>query len=135
LDEDVKLIKKMFAAGAVIDGVALVPMLWPWAAKVFWGFEDPDGKYRYAMRMGAALMAGWTSLLVWAWRNPAERRFVAVLTVQVVLGIAAAEVAAVEAGAVKPAKMVPSWIMQACLVPLFVLAYVRAGRAPSREVA
>jgi hypothetical protein len=129
LENDTKLIRWMFAAGAVIDAAALIPMLSSWAARIFWGFEDTDGKYRYAMRMGAALMAGWTSLLAWAYRKPAERRFVAVLTAQVVLGLVAAEIAAVRAGVIKPSKMVPSWIMQACLVPLFLLAWARARRA------
>ncbi|MFX1255727.1 MAG: hypothetical protein ACFFCZ_29250 [Promethearchaeota archaeon] len=36
--------------------------------------------YQFAMGIGAALMWGWTFLLIWADRNPLERRGVALLT-------------------------------------------------------
>ena len=85
-----RLLRTAFVAGAVTDGLALVPMLVPAAARLLWGFDDPSGAYRFAMGYGASLMLGWTALLVWASRRPLERRFVAALTVLVIYGICAA---------------------------------------------
>ena len=49
--------------------------------------------------MGAALMFGWTALLLWADRAPVERRDVLLLTVfPVVVGLAVNEAAAVATG-------------------------------------
>jgi hypothetical protein len=37
---------------------------------------DPSGEYRYAVSVGAALMAGWTVLPPWVDRKSVERRTV-----------------------------------------------------------
>lgn len=124
-DKD-KLLKTMFLIGAGVDAAALIPMLWPWAARMMWGYERAEGEYRYAMGYGAALMAGWTSLLVWASRKPAERRCVALLTMQVVLALVVAEIAAVRRGTISAKRMGPTWVMQAVLSTLFAKAYVRS---------
>lgn len=62
-------------------------------------------------------------LLVWAYRRPAERRFVALLTVLVICGLVLAEVAAVHAGAFDSRRMVPTWCVQSALLGLFATAY------------
>lgn len=50
---------------------------------------DPPVEHRYAMGLGASLMAGWTLLLIWADRKPVERRGVLPLTIfPVIFGIA-----------------------------------------------
>ncbi len=41
---------------------------------------DPDQDYRLIMAIGGVLMTGWTILLLWAVRDPIERRFVILLT-------------------------------------------------------
>lgn len=43
-------------------------MLAPSLEALAWGFDEPvlDPGYRFAMTFGAALMVGWTALLVWA---------------------------------------------------------------------
>ena len=112
-----------FLAGAITDAFALVPMLSPTMARVLWGFEDVSSGYRFAMGYGASLMAAWTVLLVWAYRRPLERRFVAALTVLVIYGLVATEVMAVEAGAIAPARMVPTWVLQGMLLALFAGGY------------
>jgi hypothetical protein len=76
--------------------------------------------------MGAALMLGWTLLLIWAAIKPVERRFVAVLTIVVILGIVAAEIAAVAGGIMALGNTVPSFIMQAALLALFGAGYGKA---------
>jgi len=41
---------------------------------------DPDQDLRVIMAVGGVPMAGWTILLLWAVRDPIERRFVILLT-------------------------------------------------------
>ncbi len=112
-----------FAVGAVTDALAVIPMLSPRVAALMWGFDAGGGPYRFAMGYGATLMAGWTGLLVWAYREPMERRFVAALTVFVIYGLVATEAVAVAAGHVSLARMAPTWALQALLLGLFAGAY------------
>jgi hypothetical protein len=123
MERRARLLRTAFAAGAVTDALALVPMLVPQMARVLWGFDDPAGPYRFAMGYAASLMAGWTALLVWAYRRPIERAVVAALTVFVIYGLVATEVAAVATGVLPVWRMVPTWILQAVLVGLFATAY------------
>jgi len=85
--------KKMFIIGAVLDGLVAIVMLVPSLEALAWGFDDPvlDSGFRFAMTFGAALMVGWTALLVWAAAKPMERRAVAPLTMLVVAGLMCAE--------------------------------------------
>jgi hypothetical protein len=118
-----------FAAGAITDALALIPMLVPPFAGLLWGFENPGGAYFFAMGYGASLMAGWTVLLIWAYQKPVERSFVAPLTLLVIAGLVATEVILVAAGEIEPVRMIPTWILQAVLAGLFVYGYFGRGRA------
>ncbi|HZR80027.1 MAG TPA: hypothetical protein VFD92_02935 [Candidatus Binatia bacterium] len=123
MPEQEKLLRIAFLTGAVTDALALIPMTIPPAAALLWGFDDTSGAYRFAMGYGAALMLGWTALLLWAHRRPIERRGVAALTVLVIYGLVAAEIVAVRSGAIAAWRMVPTWIVQAGLLALFAGAY------------
>lgn len=118
-----RLLRTAFLVGAVTDACAVVPMLSPRMASLLWGFRDTSGPYRFAMGYGATLMLGWTALLLWAWRRPLERAFIAALTVFVIYGLALTEIVAVVAGDLPPWRMVPTWILQATLLALFAGAY------------
>jgi hypothetical protein len=123
------LLRTAFLAGAVTDAFALVPLLVPAAARLLWGFEDVGGPWRFAAGYAASLMLGWTVLLLWASRRPRERAFVAVLTVLVIYGLVATEIAAVVSGRLAAWRMVPTWCLQAVLLGLFAFAYhAPAGR-------
>jgi len=52
-----------------------------------------------------------------------ERAFVAPLTVLIIYGLVATEIATVHAGALPAARMLPTWVLQAGLLGLFVGAY------------
>jgi len=116
-----------FIVGAIMDGVALLPMLLPAPARILWGLDDMPSSFWFAMYYGAALMLGWTGLLVWAAIRPIERRFVAVLTVLVVAGLMVAEAQAVNLGVIDARRLVPIAVLQSILVLLFVFAYWRAS--------
>lgn len=126
LDDQERMLRTAFAAGAVTDALALVPMTIPAVAKLMWGFDDPSGAYRFAMGYGASLMLGWTALLVWAYQRPMERRVVAALTVLVIYGLVLTEVIAVLSGHLAAWRMIGTWCLQAVLLGLFAGAYHHA---------
>ena len=70
----------------------VLPLLAPSVAATMLGINGfGQSRLRYVAGLCAALMAGWTVLLVWADRDPIARRGVLLLTVcPVVLGLAAA---------------------------------------------
>lgn len=122
-DRQARLLRSAFLLGALTDALAVVPLLVPSIARLMWGFDGAGGPYRFAMGYGATLMLGWTFLLAWAYRRPLERSFVAALTVFVIYGLVATEIAAVYSGAIAIERMVPTWILQAGLLTLFATAY------------
>jgi hypothetical protein len=122
-DPEERLLRIAFLAGAITDALAIPPMLSAPLAGLLWGFEDVSGSYRFAMGYGASLMLGWTLLLLWAYRRPIERRFVAALTVLVIYGLVLTEVLAVASGALDAWRMLPTWCLQAGLLVLFASAF------------
>jgi hypothetical protein len=118
-----KILRTAFLVGAITDALALVPMLSPSMAQLLWGIEDASGPYRFAMGYGASLMAAWTILLMWAYERPLERSFVAALTVFVIYGLVATEIAAVWGGYIPVERMVPTWFLQTALLALFAGGY------------
>jgi hypothetical protein len=120
-------LKLSFIIGAIVDGIALIPMVIPWAAKTFWGFEGFTGIYYFAMGMGASLMLAWTVLLLWAYYKPLERRYIALFTVIILVGIAATEIVCVSLDYIELKNVLPSLVMQAVLTALFSYSFVISG--------
>ena len=127
---EIRWLRISYWAGAVADGIVGVLMFFPEIGRAAYG--DPSfeatADYRYAMRFGAALMLGWTLLLLWADRKPVERRGVLPITVLVIAGLAWAGAYAVSADLVALSHMMVSWGVQASLVALFLYSYVRSVR-------
>lgn len=129
MTENQGVLRVAYLAGAVVDAVMVVPLLVPGAAAAMLGLHGfaPAPDYRYAAALCAALMAGWTALLVWASRAPVDRRGVLLLTVFPVLaGLAAAGAYAIGSGLVRLAYMAPILVVQLGLTALFLSAYRRA---------
>lgn len=118
-------------AGATADALAAVAMWFPHIGAALYQTEsfEPGADYRYAMRLGASLMFGWTVLLLWADRRPLERRGVLPITVLVIFGLASAGAYAVRAGLIDASNMAPTWVLQAILVALFLFSYARSRGA------
>jgi hypothetical protein len=114
-----KVLRAAFLVGAVIDALAILPMIFPPLANLLWGFEDVSGAYQFAMGFGASLMLGWTVLLIWAFQKPMERKVVAAFTVVVIFGFIMTEVMAVLSGRLAAWRMLPSWFRQTILMCLF----------------
>jgi hypothetical protein len=117
-----------FIAGAVVDTMALLPMLVPWAAKIFWGFSGFTGIYYFAQGMGASLMLGWTLLLLWAYHKPLERRFILLLTIIVVISMRVSDVIGIYERYVDAVKLLPSFVISLILLFLFGYSYFISGR-------
>ena len=98
-NQKLKVIRFMYWLGAIMDGLFAIDMTiitllgttTPFLTEFFTHpalVADGGLPYRYAMGLGAALMWGWTVLLVWADRKPIERRGILLITFfPVVVGI------------------------------------------------
>ena len=83
-------IKLAYWLGVVADAVWAVGLLLPQVFGTLTGRPEfnPDFQTRVIMGMAGSLMIGWTLLLLWAVREPIERRVVILLTAfPVVLGM------------------------------------------------
>ncbi len=121
------LLRVCFILGAVTDGLAVVPMLSPRIADLVFGGgranKGPD--YRYAMGIGAALMAGWTLLLIWGAIDPWPRRELLLLTLfPVVAGIIAATIQATRRKVVRLDRMIPLLIHLGFINVLYLSTYL-----------
>ena len=91
-----------------------------------YGLEEivTTGEYLYVARVAAALMLGWTILLIWTVQNPLERRVVLLITAcPVVIGLVIAGILAVTSGFIDAANMVPIWVINGIILIIFSLAY------------
>ena len=107
------LLKIAFWVGAITDAFAILPMLSRRVGVALFGGDSNGGKdeYRFAMGIGASLMAGWTLLLLWGSANPIERRALLLLTIcPVITGIVIASVIAARRGVVLRSRLIPLWI-------------------------
>ena len=121
------LVKIAFLVGAITDGLAIIPMLSRRAGVVLFGGDasKDNAAYRYAMGIGAALMAGWTVLLLWGAANPIERRDILLLTVfPVITGIVFATGVAARNRVVLPSRVVPLWIHLGLVSIFYIVAYL-----------
>lgn len=121
------LLRICLIVGAVTDGLAAITMVFPSIGAVVFG-GDPsrsrNAEYRFAMNIGASLMAGWTALLIWGSLDPIGRRDVLILTlIPVVSGIVASTVIAVTKQVISRARVVPLWIHLGLMSILFVVSY------------
>jgi len=120
--------------GAAVDALAVVALLSPAVSGQMLGVDVPaTAELLYAMRTGAALMLGWTLLLVWAALRPLERRGVVFLTVlPVILGLMATEVVGVRGGFVPAANAAPLLGAQTLLGLFGLWAWARAITTPGQ---
>jgi hypothetical protein len=120
------LLRISYWAGAIVDGVAAMAMIFPALGKRMFGLANfnPGPDYSFAMGMSASLMLGWTALLIWADRDPLARKGILLLTVfPVIFGIVIAEIIVVASGLIAVGQMIPLWIMQVSLSILFIFSY------------
>jgi hypothetical protein len=119
-------IKVVCWIGVIGDLLTCLPLLFPEIARKMFGVADimVTGEYLYVARIAAALMLGWTVLLIWVVLRPLERKGVLLLTlVPVMCGIVTAGILAVRSGLVPVSNMVPMWVFNGIIIIIFALAY------------
>jgi hypothetical protein len=134
MKRSIVFLRLAYWAGAILDAAMLPPMLVPSIGAKMYGIADfhPGAEYRYAMYVGASLMAGWTALLLWADRKPVERRGVILLTIiPVIAGLIAASLYAVASGLVTAGSILPILVLQVSLTAFFLGAYIHSRPRPS----
>jgi hypothetical protein len=128
----IRWLRISYWVGAIVDGVAAAQMMFPALFRLGMGLSEfhPGVDYRYAMGMGASLMLGWTALLLWADRQPLERKGVLPLTVlPVIAGLAVNQAQGVRVGFLPALAVLPIWGLQVGLSALFLGSYWRARKA------
>jgi hypothetical protein len=91
-------------------------------------FDPARPEFRYGMRYGAPLMAGWTVLLLWALGAPVARRDVLAITVvPVVIGVMLNDTAATRRGYLRRGPLWATRALQVGLITLFAVAYLGSG--------
>lgn len=117
--------------GAVVDFLMAVAMSFPGLFFKLLGQSAllTNEPLQYALRLGAALMFGWTLLLLWADREPVERREVLLLTIFVILGVALTTVFGVRARLISLESGLLTWFSQLVVVALFWHSYSLTGQS------
>ena len=124
--------------GAVIDGLVLIPLFNSdvWATINGVPNFHADGAFIYAQSYAAALMAGWTVLLLWADRKPMERRGVLLITVfPVIVGLNATRYLLYQGGFVPVAFTLSGMMLPIILTALFLFAYAYSSGGTKRAAA
>jgi uncharacterized membrane protein len=131
------LLRISFWIGAIIDALAAIQLLIPslWASSYGLTIDTANGALNLALVTAAALMLGWTGLLIWADRKPMERKGILLLTVfPVVFGMAANNVYTAASGLTTIQSVLPLLAMQCILSTLFVFSYFNArNETPSAQ--
>jgi hypothetical protein len=128
----VRWLRVGYWCGAITDILALAGMVFPSVGATVYGLKGfrPGSDFTYAIDTAAALMLGWTVLLLWADRRPLERKGVLLLTVcPVIAGLALGEVLAVRAGFLPLVNVIPTFVLQTALTALFLYSYALGHRA------
>jgi hypothetical protein len=133
MESKVKTLKVICWVGALADLVffvaMIVPSMWGW----MFGIVDfaPDLQHRVDMGVGAALMLGWTGLLLWVGQDPVGRRGVMALTIfPVLIGLGCTSVAAIASGANAMGNLL--WVFGLKIVLFSLLGY---GLVVARRIA
>lgn len=128
MNQQILWLRISYWAGAILDALTCYLMLSPTLYQQM--FTDPGSafqagwEYRYAMAMGAALMAGWTVLLIWADRKPMERRDVLLITIcPVIIGLRLSKLYLYWGGFLANPFALDDIALPAILVCLFSFAY------------
>lgn len=124
-------IKTAYWIAAAVDGFVALGMLFPQLLQPALQLASvPSGvETRYALGVGAALMLGWTLLLVWAAAEPVARRTILLLTiVPVIAGLALSTLYGFLNGYIPLGGALSVWSLQALLVLLLGAAYGLASR-------
>jgi hypothetical protein len=118
MDSAVRWLRASYIVGAVADALIGILTLLP--------ERMGETEFRYPMGLAATLMFGWTVLLLWAYREPMERKGVLVITIFVIVGLLASGIWAVAAGHFPIQTIAPLAILGTALIVLMAFSYQKA---------
>lgn len=130
------LLRISYWVGAIVDFVNAIAMVSPPLMARMLNLDQVPTSVdaRLALLMGASLMFGWTALLIWADREPFERRGILLITVfPVIFGLALTTLYGFLEGYVPLRGAMPIWILQIFLTGLFLTAYLYAQKDKDRS--
>lgn len=131
IKNQIDIIRLAFYLGALTDGLAVIPMLFPGIGIALFGGDSSriTDAYRYAMGIGASLMVGWTVLLIWGALKPVERRAILLITLfPVVAGIVASTLYAVSADLVQFDRVKYLYVHLSVVGALFIWGFIVATK-------
>lgn len=128
------LIKTAYWLGIGADTLWAVGLLFPKIFGILTGQPDfnPDLQVRLIMGIGGALMTGWTFLLLWAVKQPIERRAVILITAfPVVFGLSVVALIGFLGGNTSNI-----WILikNLILIISMITSYMLAGKAAKEKI-
>ena len=131
VDMTVTAIRLVYIFAAVIDAAIGVLLLLPEALAEMLGLAYLPARpaERLALGMTAAMLVGWTSLLLWAAASPIERRGVLLLTIfPVITGLALSVLLGWSMSYISTTGAAQVWSLQALLVGILGWAFHSAWR-------
>jgi hypothetical protein len=118
----IRWLRICYITGAVFDGLIGFLMLIP--------SRMGESEFRYPMGLGAALMFGWTILMLWGNKKPLERKGILLITIfPVITGLVATGIWAAASGFFPAGRIMPSSILGLALIILFGFSYLKARSA------
>jgi len=127
----ITFVKSVYWLAAAVDAAVALGMVFPSLIQpaLQIAASPTTVETRYALGTGAALMSGWTALLIWASVEPVARRGVLLLTaVPVIAGLALANLYGHLHGYIPFRGAISVWSLQGVLVVLLFAAYRLASR-------
>lgn len=125
MNNQIRWLRISYWAGALADGLAFLRLLF---AEVM-PDASADMGYNMGVKWGAALMLGWTFLLIWADRKPLERKGVLLLTIfPVIVGLMATSIVTYAAGFATVGTLVLNLVVETALIVLLAFSYWNARK-------
>ena len=122
---NVTWLRVAFWWGVIADAIETIRMAVPKLFLASTGIElSPDIGFAFGLLYGVPVMLGWTLILVWADRRPVERKGVLLCLIPVIVAYVVVEIFAISLGIVAPARMMPTFVLQAALLGLCAFSYL-----------
>jgi hypothetical protein len=131
MTSQIRWLRISYWTGAIIDALACIPLIHSgvWATINQVPDFHASVEFRYSQAFAAVFMAGWTVLLIWADRNPLERRGVLAITVfPVVICLSSARAILYFGGLVSEPFTAFGIALPVTLSVLFLFAYFNSFR-------
>ncbi len=122
------ILKIGYVLGSIADMIfGLLMVAFPSICLRIYGIQvELSSTIRFWMAYAGLVIFLWTALLLWGRRKPQERKFIALVTVFVVLGFVIIQICGVLFQVVPLLNMIPLFIMQSILIFFFVYGYYKA---------